>query len=340
MMIAAMFTMVHTSLFTLITYTIPGKTARKVDITKEQDVIEVETLQQLATDRINHHLPFILAVVITGSLTNPFFHFFDAASILSLYKQHSGYNQGSGLPVATYNMTNPTNRQPIIRVYFFTLNNLTDTQFKYLCSDQEVFLRQGANATIYQQLLDAYKANNKAKFDQQMKSLTPQATPSSSEKRIVIHSPAGSSMERVNIARTYDPVTKQQLQVLMNRKTAKGMPYILAVAMTVDSNGHPTYSFYDSASIAQMYRQKPGRSGPYLKMLDVSNNQPIAMVLYYTLNKLSDPELHLLCSERDILTKDYPSARLYQAVFDAYNSDNKAAYDAAFAKLPKHEHDD
>jgi hypothetical protein len=308
------------SFCTPLKFTIPNKSAVTIDTTKEEDSVAYDTIHGLIEEKAKHGLPFILAVVPASKTYN----YFDADTIMGIHKTEGA------------NMKNPNDRQPITNVYFFIVAKPTDTQATYLCSKDDLFTTNRSKLDLYEPIFDAYHDNNKTSFATALSKI-PRA-PGTGEKRLAMAAAHGTQYEYVKIT-DKDPVSNQQIQVLMNQKTAKGLPYIVAAAFTLDSSGKHTITLYDPASIDTLYKQTPGygkgATGGY-SMVNKPNNKSIHEVYYFVLNSLSDPELSFLCTGQEILTGYGHSAQLYKDVLTANRNNDKAAYTAAFAKLPKY----
>lgn len=317
--IALICTMTDTLSAPIVSFTIPGQAVKTVDINTADDSIAADSLLELAQEKSKKNLPLIFAVVpASGGV----YHYFDAESLINLYKSNPA------------TMLNPNNRQPIANAYFFQLAKPTDTQATYFCSNKEILTADRDKLSIYEPIFTAYGNDNKNSFDTAMKKIP--RVPAATEKRFKM--PGQSTYDFIKIT-DKDPVSGQQIQVLMNQKTAKGLSYILAVAVTLDQSGKVSYTLYDPSSIEKLYKENPGYAKPGISgysMINKANGKNIYEVFYFTLKTLSDPDLSFLCTGQEILTGNGQNASLYKAVLTANQSDNKAAYDTAFARLPKY----
>lgn len=308
------------SFCTPLKFTIPNKSAITIDTTKEEDSVAYDTIHNLIEEKAKHALSFIMAVIPASKTYN----YFDASTIMNVHK-----TEGAA-------MKNPNDRQPIANVYFFVVAKPTDTVATYLCSKDDIFTTDRSKLSLYEPIFDAYQDNNKAHFAAAMGKI-PRA-PAAGEKRLAMPGSHGPEYEYVKITEK-DPVSNQQIQVLMNQKTAKGLPYIVAAAYTIDQSGKHTITLYDPASIAKLYSENPGygkgATGGYT-IINKPNGKPIHEVYYFILNSLSDPELSFLCTGQELLTGYGQESRLYKNVLTANQNNDKAAYNAAFAKLPKY----
>lgn len=154
LMIAVILSIVNNSFATI--YQIPHLSPSNINLNDIEDSVAVETLGEIANKKKTLKMPFIMAVAFSAKSHHPFYY--DAKTMMDL----DAYKKGTYIEI-------PTTRQPMSSIYFFLLKSPADTNFQYLCSGTDLFVKKDPK---YTQIFNAYKNNNSSSIKQALEALT------------------------------------------------------------------------------------------------------------------------------------------------------------------------